>query len=139
MDLSYHVIIPFFMDTEVVFSSQSNPQSFFLKAQFYEPRTLGNTAFLHFLHDKLTLSLPSHLARRERSANVSLVHLFSLGFGYSLQIFQMLDDMLITKKRSYLSVKCFCSMGFSRRVHCLMPVVLPESVWCLETTLYSVK
>ena len=42
----------------------------------------------HFLHDKLISSLLSHLGSRERSAGMSLIDLFSRGFGYGSWMFQ---------------------------------------------------
>lgn len=78
-----HLIIPLVMDTEVLCSLQFKPLELREQVHFYEPTSSGNIASLHFLYDKLISSLPSHLARWERSASLSL-DLFSADFSYSL-------------------------------------------------------
>lgn len=80
----------------------------------------------HFLHDKLISSLLSHLASRKGCADVSLVDLFLLGFGYGSWMFPI-GGCGDYREGVMFVRKIFGSEGFRRPVWWLMPMVLPEA------------
>lgn len=66
-----HLIVLLLVDSGIVSGSQLKPSELWGKAHFYEFTLSGNILSFHFLHDKLISSWLSHLARKQRSANVS--------------------------------------------------------------------